>query len=155
MALKTPSRVRVDHSERPGGKERSARVSESEVNSNRSVSLGRQGRLDYVFRHLCFPAFKPLPIVFLKPVGYLSFSSAADLDHAVPWGLGREAPLVREPAGCAPRCRVGQGCVGHRARPALRIANIIADRIVVPEQPRWYRSHPSRSRCNFPVAALR
>jgi hypothetical protein len=29
-------------------KERSARNSESEVNSNRSVSLGRQGRLDYV-----------------------------------------------------------------------------------------------------------
>jgi len=27
---------------------RSARNSESEVNSNRSVSLGRQGRLDYV-----------------------------------------------------------------------------------------------------------
>ena len=38
---------------------------------------------------------------------------------------------------------------------ALRIANIIADRILLPEQPRWYRSHPSRSRCNFPVAALR
>jgi hypothetical protein len=31
-----------------------------------------------------FPAFKPLPKVFLKPVGYLSFSSAADLDHDVP-----------------------------------------------------------------------
>ena len=30
-----------------------------------------------------FPAFKPLPKVFLKPVGYLSFSSAADLDHHV------------------------------------------------------------------------
>jgi hypothetical protein len=29
-------------------KERSARNSESEVNSDRSVSLGRQGRLDYV-----------------------------------------------------------------------------------------------------------
>jgi hypothetical protein len=29
-------------------KERSARNSESEVNGNRSVSLGRQGRLDYV-----------------------------------------------------------------------------------------------------------
>jgi hypothetical protein len=29
-------------------KERSARNSESEVNSNRSVNLGRQGRLDYV-----------------------------------------------------------------------------------------------------------
>ena len=29
-------------------KEQSARNSESEVNSNRSVSLGRQGRLDYV-----------------------------------------------------------------------------------------------------------
>ena len=29
-------------------KELSARNSESEVNSNRSVSLGRQGRLDYV-----------------------------------------------------------------------------------------------------------
>jgi len=29
------------------------------------------------------PAFKPLPKVFLKPVGYLSFSSAADLDHHV------------------------------------------------------------------------
>ena len=53
-----------------------------------------------------FPAFKPLPKVFLKPVGYLSFASAADLDHDVPWGLGREAPLVREPEGCAPRCRV-------------------------------------------------
>jgi len=95
-------------------KERSARNSESEVNSNRSVSLGRQGRLDYVFRHLCFPAFKPLPKVFLKPVGYLSFASAADLDHDVPWGLGREAPLVREPEGCALRCKVGQGCGGHR-----------------------------------------
>src|SRR6476660_7772846 len=63
-------------------------------------------------KHLCFPAFKPLPKVFLKPVGYLSFSSAADLGHDVPWGLGREAPLVREPEGCAPRCRVGQGCGG-------------------------------------------
>jgi hypothetical protein len=31
-----------------------------------------------------FPAFKPLPKVFLKPVGYLSFSRAADLDHDVP-----------------------------------------------------------------------
>jgi hypothetical protein len=29
-------------------KERSARNSKSEVNSDRSVSLGRQGRLDYV-----------------------------------------------------------------------------------------------------------
>jgi len=27
--------------------------------------------------------------------------------------------------------------------------DIIADRILLPEQPRWYRSHPSRSRCNF------
>jgi Polymer-forming cytoskeletal len=85
-----------------------------ELQAGRSVSLGRQGRLDYVFRHLCFPAFKPLPKVFLKPVGYLSFSSAADLDHDVPWGLGREAPLVREPEGCAPRCKVGQGCGEHR-----------------------------------------
>jgi len=41
-------RVRGDHSERPRDKERSARNSESEVNSNRGVSLGRQGRLDYV-----------------------------------------------------------------------------------------------------------
>jgi hypothetical protein len=31
-----------------------------------------------------FPAFKPLPKVFLKPAGYLSFSSAADLDRHVP-----------------------------------------------------------------------
>jgi hypothetical protein len=31
-----------------------------------------------------FAAFKPLPKVFLKPAGYLSFSSAADLDHHVP-----------------------------------------------------------------------
>src|SRR6266436_4861312 len=37
-------------------KERSARNSESEVNSDRSVSLGRQGRLDYVnFGTLCSP----------------------------------------------------------------------------------------------------
>jgi hypothetical protein len=68
-------------------KERIARNSESEVNSDRSVSFGQAGsaRLRQ-FRNLCsplFPAFKPLPKVFLKPVGYLSFSSAADLDHHV------------------------------------------------------------------------
>ena len=43
-------------------KERTARNSESEVNSNRSVSLGRQGRLDYVnFRHLCSPHLSRCP----------------------------------------------------------------------------------------------
>jgi hypothetical protein len=72
-----------------------------------------------------FPAFKPLPKVFAKPVGYLSFSSAVDLNHDVPgilqelhyflrpwivlrrvfgmlvplWPLGREAPLLREAEG--------------------------------------------------------
>src|SRR4029077_9973674 len=115
-----------------------------------------------------FPAFKPLPKVFLsicfplflaphaaprffaasscctfaplpKPVGYLSFSGAADLDRDVPilqelhyflrrwivlrrvfgmlfplWPLGREAPLLREPEGYAPRCRVDEDRGGHR-----------------------------------------
>ena len=46
--------------------------------------FGQAGRLDYVNRHLMFPAFKPLPKVFAKPVGYLSFSSAADRDHDEP-----------------------------------------------------------------------
>jgi hypothetical protein len=46
-------------------KERSARNSESEVNSNRSVSLGRQGRLGLrQFRHLCSPHLSRCPKFF-------------------------------------------------------------------------------------------
>ena len=45
-------------------KERSARNSESEVNSDRSVSLGRQGGLITSISAPLFPAFKPLPKVF-------------------------------------------------------------------------------------------
>jgi hypothetical protein len=45
--------------------ERSARNSESEVNSNRSASLGRQGRLDYVnFGTLCSPHLSRCPKFF-------------------------------------------------------------------------------------------
>jgi hypothetical protein len=47
-------------------KERSARNSESEVNGNQSVSLGRQGGLITSISAPMFPAFKPLPKVFLS-----------------------------------------------------------------------------------------
>jgi len=47
-------------------KERSARNCESEVNSDRSVSLGRQGGLITSISAPMFPAFKPLPKVFLS-----------------------------------------------------------------------------------------
>jgi hypothetical protein len=73
------------------------------------VWAGRAGLITSISAPM-FPAFKPLPKVFLNPVGYLSFSSAAD----PPWGLSRDAPLAREPEVCAPWCRVGHGCGGHR-----------------------------------------
>ena len=47
-------------------KERSARNSESEVNGNQSVSLGRQGGWITSISAPMFPAFKPLPKVFLS-----------------------------------------------------------------------------------------
>jgi hypothetical protein len=47
-------------------KERSARNSESEVNGNQSVSLSRQGGLITSISAPMFPAFKPLPKVFLS-----------------------------------------------------------------------------------------
>jgi hypothetical protein len=69
LAAQKHSRARVDHLERPPGE------------------LGQAGPAWITsISAPMFPAFKPLPKVFLKPVGYLSFSSAADLDHDVPWG---------------------------------------------------------------------
>ena len=50
-------------------KGRSARNSESEVNSDRSVSLGRQGRLDYVnFGYLCSPHLSRCPKFTIAPL---------------------------------------------------------------------------------------
>jgi len=57
-------------------KERSARNSESEVNSDRSVSLGRQGGLITSISAPLFPAFKPLPKVFLSgPTRHIATAS--------------------------------------------------------------------------------
>jgi hypothetical protein len=88
-------------------KGRSARNSESEVNSNRSVSLGRQGWLDYVnFGYLCSPHLSRCPKFTIAP-----YSSPVRGVHRTLSDAWQKLPLVRLP---------GLGCRFRHARARTR-----------------------------------
>jgi len=77
----------------------------------------------------------------IQPDGHAAPRANKDYDEASGVQLSPGWQLEIADANSVEQRRVDL-LVTHGIRPALRIANIIADRRLLPEQPRSYPSHP-------------